>query len=255
MKKTIMLSKHIHSCLASFSSNDVWLKMFLIEEDLDFMPTENEVITSAKYRFLNGEIISKIAGDSKFMAIYLESDKTFYNRGSFRDEWHKTDEFKALVGDYIIKGWGNEYNEARKAYQLREEKRDEIKSKKSGLVLWYSYYNLKKQPLTVYQGGFSDELFNTKSIQAYISDHCVHGWIGHSGARRKEHDVLIEKGLRERGLKPEQMFNWISSGDGRHFADSLEGYSLKEQLAKIQKYLNNMYNLCLIYGDKEHKGP
>lgn len=254
MNKVIMISKHIHSCFTSFSSTDIWLKVFLKYDELDFVPSENEIINSTKYKFLNGETITEITGDSKFMGIYLQSDKTFYNKGSFRTEWHKTDEFKILIGDYIIKGWGREYNQDYKLYQLRQEKREEIKSKKEGLVLWYSYDNLKKQPLTVYQGGFSDELFNTKGIQEYIADHCVHGWIGHSGARRKEHDQVIEKGLRERGLTVDQMYNWISSGDGRHFADSLEGYSLKEQLIKINKYLNHIYNCCLIYADNEHAG-
>lgn len=253
--KIIMISKHIHSCLASASSTDVWFQFFIKEPELDFIIEKNATITSKKYRFLNGENIEEIRGDSKFTAIYLTSDKTYYNKGGgVRSEWRNTDEFKAHIGNYVINGWRNEENEEYALYRLREEKREEKKSKKDGLVLWMSYDNLKKQPLTVYQGGFSDEVFNTKGIQEYISDHCVHGWIGHSGARRKEHDWLIEKGLRERGLKPEQMYNWISSGDGRHFADSLEGYSLKEQLAKINQYLNHIYNCCLIYADNKHEG-
>lgn len=254
MKKTVKISKHIHSCLASASSNDVWLNVFLPFEELDFTPEQDIVIESKKYRFLNGETISKISGDNKFMAIYLESDKTFYNKGDFRTEWHKTDEFKILIGGYIVNGWGRVYNKEYDEWEKREEKREEKKSKKNGIVLWHSYDNLKKQPLSVYQGGFSDEVFNTPKLQSYISNHACFGWIGDSGARRKEHDILIEKGLRERGLTADQMYNWISSSDGRHFADSLCGYPLKEQLKKIDKYLNHIYNCCLIYGDETHQG-
>ena len=51
------------------------------------------------------------------------------------------------------------------------------------------------------------------------------------------------------------MYNWISSGDGRHFAESLSEFNLlREQIEEINKNLNRIYNLCLIYDSKEHKG-
>lgn len=252
--RTVMISKHIHSCLASFSSKDVCFQIFLNESELDFVPLVNHVISSKKYPFLDGEIVAETTGDTKFSGVYLESDKTFYNKGGFNKEWHNTDDFKILIGEYVLKGWTRQKHAEKKAYDAREEKRNEVKSKKAGLVLWHSYDSLKKQPLKVYQGGFSDEVFNTPKLQQYISSHSAFGWIGDSGARRKEHDILIEKGLKERGLNPEQMYNWISSSDGRHFADTLFGYTLEEQLLKIEKNLNRIYNRCLIYGDERHLG-
>lgn len=260
MKQTILFSKHIHSCCASASSNDTWLKVFTDAGNLDFVPKKGQRIQSVKFPFLNCEVVSEIAGDKLFKAIYFESDKTFYNksmgRGFMSDGFHNTPEFKSLVDSYLTRGWkiDKSDNREQKAYRLREEKREEKKSKKAGLVLWMSYDNLKKQPLTIYQGGFSDEVFNAPLLQEYISDHCVHGWIGDSGARRPEHDKVIEAGFRERGLSVNAMYYWISSGDGRHFADALCGMSLSDQIEEIKKNLNRIFNLCLIYGSSRHEG-
>lgn len=263
MKQTVMFSKHIHSTSASCSSNDEWLKFFTTKEELDFCPIKGRRITSKKFPFLNGETIEEVTGDKLFKGIYFTSDKTFYNkglhsgRGFLSDGYHNTDGFKALIQSYISKGWLIEdsgRNEAQKAYDKREEKRGEKKSKKAGLVLWMSYDNKKKAPLTVYQGGFSDEVFNSPLLQEYISHGGVFGWIGDSGARRPEHDRIIEEGLRERGLSVNAMYNWISSSDGRHFADALCGMPLDEQIEEIKKNLNRIFNLCLIYGSSQHEG-
>ena len=39
-------------------------------------------------------------------------------------EWHNTDEFKILIGDYMVKGWGRCYNEEYEKYQQREKKKN-----------------------------------------------------------------------------------------------------------------------------------
>lgn len=263
MKQTILISKHIHSTFASFSSNDTFLKVFTTSDKIDFNTEIGEVITSNNYPFINGEIIKEISGDDKFKAIYVEEDKTFYNkglnsrRGFMNDGYHKTDDFKALIKSYCDKGWSIEkgQNAAQKAFWKRETKKQEVIDKKEGLVLWMSYDNRKKQPLTIYQGGFSDEVFNTKELQDYISGHSAYGWIGDSGTRKAAHDKVIEQGLRERGLSPQAMYNWISSSDGRHFADGLSWFkTLDEQIEEIKKNLNRIFNLCIIYSSTQHGG-
>jgi hypothetical protein len=115
------------------------------------------------------------------------------------------------------------------------------------------YEEYKNNP-ALYQGGFSNEVFNSKELYNYVKSGHAFGWIGHSGARTAAHDKQIEKGLRKRGISPSKMYNWISSGDGRHFGDSLEGYTKEEQKAKIEARLNEMYNLCIIYSTPSHGG-
>lgn len=257
--KTIIISKAIRSSGATFSSNDELLKVLTTSKDLDFKPVIGECIYSKKFPMLNGERVKEIAGDKLFGAIYLDSDETFQRksredrRGIFSDGYEKTPEFKELVDSYIKKGWKIIKDiPAQNAYWDREEKKQEIKDKKNGLVLWMRYEDRKGHP-EYYQGGFSDEVFNSPSLKEYVKSGCF-GWIGNSSARRPEHDKLIEKGLRKRGLSAEAMYNWISSSDGRHFAESLQGLSLAKQLQKIKKYLNSMFNICLIYGSSDHQG-
>ena len=100
---------------------------------------------------------------------------------------------------------------------------------------------------------FSDSVFNCKELKEYVSSGCPFGWIGHS-VRKAELDKEIEEGLRLRGLSSSKMYNWISSSDGRHFGDSLDGLSSQEQIKEIHKNLNRMFNMCLIYGDENHTG-
>jgi hypothetical protein len=262
MKKTILISKHIHSCFASFSSNDARIRVFTTEDKIDFLVTPSKPISgSKKFPFLNGETIKEVEGDDEFTAIYVESDETFYQlalrsgKGIIRgNEYHNTPEFFNLVKSYTDKGWSLEKrgdkNKAQEAYWERCQVREEEADKAAGLVLWKRYDN--RVPAD-YQGGFSNEVFNVKELQDYVKDGGVFGWIGHS-VRHPEHDKLIEAGLRERGLSPKAMFNWISSSDGRHFGDALEGFTLDEQLHQIKQYLNRIFNLCLIYGSSRHKG-
>lgn len=260
MKKIIMICKHIHSCFAGSSGNDAWLKLFVNEKDLDFKPEVGKTILSKKYPMLTGEEITEVEGDSKFMAVYVEADKTFYNlglsagRGIFGSGYHDTLGFKELVESYTKKGWTaeacGERNPEQEAYWERGRVKEEKRAKKAGLVLWKRYDDLKPAD---YQGGFSDGVFNSLAMKQYVESGCVFGWIGHR-VRHPKLDKVIEEGLRKRGLSDAAMYNWISSGDGRHFGDALEGYTLKEQIEKIEGYLNSMFNKCLIYGSSRHEG-
>jgi hypothetical protein len=259
MKKTVVFYKHIHSTFAGASSNDVWAKIITNEGELDFsLPKVNETIKSAKFPMLNGLTVQETGGDQWFKTFYFNADKTFYNkglysgRGIFSNGFHDTVEFKDLIQSYKEKGWETEREEipGYDAYRKREDAAYARRQKKRGIVLWKKYDELKPED---YQGGFSDELFNTPGIKNYVSRGGVFGWIGDSGTRRAEHDKAIEKGLKERGLSYEAMSKWITSSDGRHFADSLNG-KLKEELEKIDKYLNTIFNNCLIYGCEKHGG-
>jgi hypothetical protein len=257
--KTIVVSKHIHSCFAGWSSNDKWVIVITNSKDIDFEPVVGTTISSNKLPMLNGEMVQEIEGDKEFMTIYVDADKTFYNRALrhqrvFGNDYSKTDEFKDVVQSYLDKGFVIDKDiTAQKDYWKRQEEKSSKKAKKKGVVLWMDYDAYHGHP-EYYQGGFSDEVFKSKELYDYIKRGSVFGWIGHRGGRTFESDRQIEAGLRKRGISTSKMHNWICSSDGRHYGDSLEGCTKKERKASISKYLNGIYNKCIIYGAPEHKG-
>lgn len=258
--KTILISKQIHCGFASYQSGDAFAQVITTDKKLDFKPVANTVIASKKFPMLNGEFIVEINGDKKFQGIYVQADETFYHkqlrerRGLFGDNFSKTREFKVLVDSYKDKGWNFKAKcKARDDFWKREEKIRQAQAKAEGIVLWMGYKKYVGHP-EYFQGGFSDAVFNSPSLKKYVGNGSgVYGWMGHS-ARKIELDKVIEDGLRERGLSDEAMYNWLSSGNARHFADSIEGMEISEQIERIKKYLNSIFNLCLIYGSNNHEG-
>jgi hypothetical protein len=264
LKKAVVISKHIHCGFASFQTGDEFLVIVTDSKELDFKPVIGQTIQSKKFPALNGEKVSELCGDKKYVGIYLEADKHFYEKTlderrrtgkglGLIDNYAKTPEFKERVQSYLDKGFKKDRDiPEQKAYWEREKLIEQKSQKKKGVVLWMDYEEYKANP-DLYQGGFSDEVFRSKELYNYVKGGAF-GWIGHSGARTAAHDKQIEKGLRKRGISPSRMHNWISSGDGRHFGDSLEGYTKKEQAKKIEARLNEMYNLCIIYSTPSHGG-
>lgn len=253
--KQVAIYKRIPAGRTScFSSTDTRLKFLCTDKKLDFALEINTEINSAKLPFLNGEKIDFVESDSKFIHVSLKCDTTF----SYKDSKEGTSpEFKALVKSFLDKGFIESYfddkTKAEKDFKERCDKRDERRKKKKGLVLWMRYETYKNDT-SMLKGGFSDDVFKSEGLQNYLKSGGCGGWIGHSGARRPQHDKVIEAGLKKRGLHASLMRNWITSSSGRHFGDSLEGCSLKEQKHKIKEELNSMYNSCLVYSDHTHRG-
>lgn len=257
--KTILISKHIHSNCSSYSSNDVFLNVLTNSKEIDFNVKENEKITSSLFPFLNGETIVKVYGDRLFQLICLKADETFSHRAlrerkPFGSGYENSLEFKELISKAITSGWKiiKDIPERTKFYE-RQDKRTENERKKEGYVLWQRYEDLEKEPITVYQGGFSDELFNNSYLQKYLSGGGVFGWIGNS-SRKAYLDEAIESGLKSKNLGEDYIATWLTSNDGRHFADSLDGFEKEEQLEKIKENLNRIFNLALIYSSSFHEG-
>ncbi len=256
MKKVIIISRHIHSGSSTFQSGDEFLKLVINSKDCDFEPGLNERISSTKFPFLNGLMVEEFESDKKYIGIYLESDKTFYYRAMQGNKpfegYSSTPEFKELISSYIEKGFKKRVNvPEQETFKKAKKRKEQAENKRKGIVLWMDYDEHKKDT-SLYQGGFSDEVFNSPQLQNYIKT-IPYGWIG-SYDRTFYADKLIEKGLRKRGISPSKMVNWITSSSGRHFGDSLGGYSKKEQKEKIEEGLNYMYNCCVNYGIPSHGG-
>lgn len=253
---TICIQKHIHSNSASWSSNDTSLEF--ITNSNDFNPNLKEGHSffnmDIPFEFLNGERIDRVTGDDEIIFYHLNPCKEFHY-GNFTESHHNSYRYKNHIDKLTAKGWNIEdyTTPERLAYRERSYLRQEEQDKKDGLVLWKRYEN---RTTADYKGGFSDEVFHTDKLLNYIGDgKCVYGWMGDSQVRTPELDKVIEKGFTERGLTPEQMYSWLSSSNGRHFADNLTFYETEqERIEQIEANLNSFYNKCIIYDSPEHQG-
>lgn len=275
MNRDVIISKHIHSGCASFQSGDEFARVVTAEFRLDFSLPKVKgkkifekhqaiLIRSTEFPMLDLEYITEINSDSKCIMIYVRSDETFSDvavsaarrsgksfltMGSMAD----TAEFKEHLDKLRKKGWkiDDEKVPARDAFYAREEVRWEKMMKKTGHVLWKRYEHLTAAD---FKGGFSDEVMNSPIMKDYIREgKSVHGYIGHR-CRQFETDKIIEAGLRERGLSPAAMVYWLYSGDGRHFGDSIEGGTVEENSKVVKRYLNSIFNYCLISSHEKHDG-
>lgn len=263
MEKKVIIKKQIHSSFSSYSSSDIILNIITSPEEIDFEIKVGYIVKSKNFPFLNSETIKFIEEDNLLTIINVTPDETFYrkalhNRKPFSTDYPKTQEFKDLVKSYTDLGWGIEdyFNTPEFiAYIKRVEKRKTKKAKEKGLVLYMTYNDIKEMPISIYQGGLSDDLFNSEEIQNYLKNHpYIYGWIGNSSTRTAVLDKAIEEGLKQRNLSNEKIANWLTSTDGRHFAEKLYGKTLENQLDIIEKSLNGIFNIALIYSSKFHEG-
>lgn len=246
MKYRCFISLQIHSNGSSFSSNDVFLfkEVSKIDPDAPFQSKEIVVDRIARVK------------------LAYQEDNTFvrYGRGDIFNDTANTPEFKALVERYIAAGWQKEIpflEQANKARWEREERKESERKKRTGHVLWKPYEKLQPQD---YVGGFSPELLNEPQLKAYVDrGRGVFGYIGHS-ARRFKTDAYLEKTFM--ALKPKSpdvnlralLACWLTSSDGRHFGDSLEDLSYVEAFKRIKASVQGMFDIAVIYSDKEHRG-
>lgn len=293
MTTKILFIKHIHSCFASASSNDVWVGIeidsnefphnlsepikpnshhdlfSLLREqqrgnvlDLDERIEVEGSIIHFPNHFLDGEKVLEIIKDDEYphyMKVYVEADRTFYEKAlrekRYMDTYDNSDEFKELVQSYVNKGWIAE----RKFYETEDTEKFELFRKNKKLYaraekeLVLWNYGESDFNVAQYQGGFSDEFYKGR-VQEYCESGCVFGWMGDTGTRTHSLDKFLEKAFVERGLPLEPLRCWVTSKDARHFSDDLHGLNQTEQEQGIKMHINRIYNLGLIYDDPRHKG-
>jgi hypothetical protein len=234
--KKIFLSKQVHSCFASVSSGDIFL----------YKEVKNKEKGIEQY------------GDDKILVIVTEPLKNFYDRGLYSGRPlgnnATKEEMEVLIRPYLKEGWKRKQPKEIKEYYKRERTKEYNRRKKEGYIL--IDYKKNRKPIE-YKGGFSDIVYNHPHFQDYVKNGCF-GYIGHY-VRKAKLDAYIEKQFfsiipKEPVDLVELLVCWLTSSDGRHFGDSLEGYSLKKQKEKINNYLLEMYNNAYIYNLPEHKG-
>ena len=98
-----------------------------------------------------------------------------------------------------------------------------------------------------YKGGFSAEVFYSKTFQDYIKDAkenerkygspLLFGYIGNCG-RSMIRDQIVEEELRKHTTDPESIAGWLTSKDGRYFMDGINSRTTGSEFRKaIKEYL------------------
>lgn len=251
-KYRIMLSKRIASCFASFSSTDVILY--------------KEVASLPRVFNKEGLVVDDVA---LVKVLHLESDETFYER-ALEDMRHKRvpghynthPDFLALVQKHKDDGWDKKpewLDAADKARYAREEAAEYARRKQEGYVICKHF---KEMTPDDYRGGFSDEVMASKELKEYVAAGACFGYIG-SSCRKPNLDAYIEEQFLS--LKPrfevsrQEMVallgGWLTSSDGRHFGDALDGcYGLAEQQDLVDRNIKAMFNIAFIYAHPEQDG-
>ena len=109
-----------------------------------------------------------------------------------------------------------------------------------------------------YKGGFSDTLFQQECLQTYLKNKGCHGYIGHA-ARTYKLDAFLEEAFLSSKTKIDINLThllaiWLTSSDGRHYADSLGEMSFKEQQKSIRQCLPHIITRSYVYSLPEHEG-
>lgn len=229
-------SKQIHSSCSSFSTDDVFV---VREVDKDkFLLHAGEKAVSRKYGF---------------SVAYVEDDKKFYHQPFFSHTPRETVLAYAAEA-YLAQGWTINQDHpflapAQTAHYADEEERRVARRVKQGYVLpkWS-----KDMPPEAYQGGFSDEVFNAPELFDYVKSGGCHGFIGHS-VRKPKLDAYLEGQFLKANPDKALFAMWLTSTGGRHFGDSLEGCSFKEQKAYIRKRTMYLVEQALRYDEDNNR--
>ena len=210
-------SKHIHSCLASASSDDVWITRPITRAE--FLAHEGEKTVSRKHGF-------SIA--------YADADKKFYDARSFLSHAPK-DKLWEYVGEtYLRKEWSINDSFLKAAQRLHwkdEELATKKRREKQGYVIPEWSQDI---PPRDYQGGFSDDVFFSPELYDYVKSGGCHGFIGHS-VRKPQLDAYFEARFLSANPDKSLLAMWLTSTGGRHFGDSLEGFTFAQQKRCIRK--------------------
>ncbi len=163
--KPVLFTKHIHSCFAGWSSEDVWLRYLTTTKNIN--PVKGTIRHDS---CLDYEVVTEIHENDEFIEVYLESDKFFYDRalhsgkGVLKDRATK-EELAQKVKFYTDKGW-SEIDHLRQLKALRNEKEKILEretNRMKGKIFFAGWS--KDIPVEDYQGALSDELFNEPTFE------------------------------------------------------------------------------------------
>lgn len=229
--KIVIISKQLHSCFASYSSNDEYVYLETVKSKVKFEIYEGETIKTNNKAFecLNGEKIAENSENNKILKVYLEPDKKYYHTSRAMDNATK-EQMAALVKTYTDKGWSSEKPEILTILYQQERQIETMHRENHGFVIpeWSKDFTSEQ-----YQGGLSKELVSVPVLKLYMSSGGCHGYIGHS-QRTYEIDRFLESFLLRKGYKLEIIAEFLTWRQGRHFADQLDGERFEDSKTMIR---------------------
>lgn len=234
--KPVAFYKRIHSCCATVSSEDILLNFRVDKQKLDFDLIEARRIKSSLAP-LNGQFIEEICENYFLIEVFLTADKTFYNTGSMRSVSEK--EVQRIANPLIELGWQKGRDYYSQKYSSQKEYLEAQLRYFQGYVI--PEWN-KDLPVEAYRGALSDEVFNNKGLQDYLSKGGCFGYIGHS-QRTYDTDREIETIRLEKSIDPKYIAVFMSHTAGRHFADDLR--SREDVRKNFGSYFDRVYDDCI----------
>lgn len=225
--------KHVHSYFASFSTSD----LFPVRE-----------ITYTEYKRATGE--KTLSTEHGFGVWYSPSDETYGGVEYLRNAPSKEVVEAYVKTTYLDNGYvlDHKYLTPRLKQHWADESAARIARRiKQGYVIPEWSADL---PVESYQGGFSDETFTDPYLQKYLQGGGCHGYIGHA-ARRPQTDAYLEKQWFKHNDDRSLLAMWLTSSDGRHFADWEESGTLADQKAYIKEKIQRCIETANRYRREE----
>lgn len=228
MKTTVIFTKQVHSCCASVSSNDVFLRKEFVTGYSPKIDTVRNAIDGknpADEPFQSISVGFDPLGQMNLIAVDVAPDKTYYEKGlrlGFRD-FHQDPGFLSSIAAYKNAGWAIELSPRAKIVRDRisdneERMRVEQRTAEGFVIPVWS----RGIPPEAYRGGFSEELFANETLQDYLRGGGCHGYIG-AHERTFETDRRLESFGQTLGYTLDEIAIFTTWSRGRHFADQLSG--------------------------------
>jgi len=252
MKKFIRIQ--VHSCFAAVSSSDVFLY-----KDITTEHDPSSIRKQLKTEFSNIKRKDSVYYKRNIVIQFYEDTTFCCTIGNSFIDMHSAPEFISLVDKYQSLGFSLERpHYIERHFELERKKATQLR-KKEGYIFCFGNNEYNRERI---QGGFSGMIFNHPIIVKYTTNNRPLGFIGHS-VRKKELDAYLEKKFMEYPVDIEQehpayarkceiFCTWLTSTDGRHFGNQLEGLTFKKQKDIINRGIENIFNIRLSYILPDH---
>ncbi len=203
---------HIHSCFASFSSEDFILYK---ETDIEGIDKIKECMSDVTSKIKFGYVTYYFPKNEEMIRIVSFQDTTYYNVDNFLEKGASQSEMESTANIYVENGFSDgEIPILCNAYEEVEEiQREYLRSK--GFILWDKYENWTKDLL---RGVLCEELLNNPDLKDYIDNGGVWGYLGHTN-RRYQTDFWFNEYVKEHPEHTDAIAIWMTSTYARHFMD------------------------------------
>lgn len=254
--KKIVASIHLSGTAATWSSTETTLWKILSEEEVE--KGQDSFLKSLS--ILSSQVgFTSFDEEDQYIDVWHLQDTTFQvpiYRGCLSVDNTKTMGYKELVQSYLNTGWSPEEPVEIQMMWDRQAADHKHQRKLDG-YLFVDPSDWKNFHIEDYYGGFSDEVVYDAYLQKYLASSGVFGYIGHS-VRKVLLDSYIEDRFKEEVNKRGVSYTWhslfamwLTSTNGRHFGDSLEGHSYHEQQRIIDSRISDIVDTAIYYMDNE----